>query len=291
MTEFRVDRLVSVGMQGVMSQVFKLKRKPFVPILMYHGIRQERCQRHPYFETNTTPEVFAAHLHYLKDHEYRTISLDDLNRGGVAFDGENRKVVLTFDDGYQDFYTHALPELARYGFRATVFIVSSFAENPTSGLTKHRHMDWREIRETATLGNSIGSHTVSHPDLQRVSMVRLNYELSESKRRIEQETGLPISSFAYPYAFPDQNRKFVFTLRGLLEQSGYEQSVSTRIGCVTRQTDRYLMPRIPVNTHDDLRLFGAKVSGAYDWLRLAQIARKYVVPRKRDGWRAEMASD
>jgi len=278
MMSVRLDRIVSVGVMKAMSGWHGAERIRFVPILMYHGIRQRSCNRHPYFETNTAPETFAAHMRYLSDNGYRTIGLEDLKNDEAAFDRRNRKVVITFDDGYQDFYIHALPELVRYGFQATVFIVSSFAQNPTGGLSRHRHLDWKEIREIAKLGNSIGSHTVSHPNLQRVTRDRLVYEIAESKKVIEQEIGLAIDSFAYPYAFPEHDRAFLSTLRASLRDSGYDCGVCTRIGTLKPKSDRLFMPRIPVNTHDDLRLFEAKISGAYDWLRLAQIVRKYGTP-------------
>jgi len=287
MSRVRLDRFLSVGVLKAMSGFHRAEREPFVPILMYHGIRSQSSKRHPYFETNTSPEMFAAHMRFLSENGYRTIGLDDLSRDNFAFDGRNRGVVITFDDGYQDFYIHALPELVRHGFQATVFIVSSFAQNPMEGMGAHRHLDWREIREIAKLGNSIGSHTVSHPNLQRVTRDRLAYEITESKKVIEQEVGLAIDSFAYPYAFPEHDGEFLSALRASLEQSGYDCGVCTRIGTVKSQSERFFMPRIPVNTHDDLRLFEAKMSGAYDWLGLAQMVRKYVTPGNLSARRAQ----
>ncbi len=90
-----------------------------IPILMYHGIREGTGNRHPYFETNTSPELFARQMTFLHDRGYDVVSLKDAIGAMTAGENGKRRVVITFDDGYRDFYTHAFPVLERFGFKAT----------------------------------------------------------------------------------------------------------------------------------------------------------------------------
>ncbi|MGA2266985.1 MAG: polysaccharide deacetylase family protein [Bryobacteraceae bacterium] len=66
----------------------------------------------------------------------------------------------------------------------------------------YRFMTWDEVRELRRQGFEIGSHTVEHPILSQVSPAQLQFELMESKRRIEQETGEPCVAIAYPNGDP-----------------------------------------------------------------------------------------
>ena len=119
-------------------------------------------------------------------------------------------------------------------------------------------------------GIEIGSHTVTHPELWRLSPRDLKYQLSHSKETIEQSIGTEVRSFSHPFAFPEQNAAFITQISALLEKLGYQNAVSTIIGTADRKDGKYCLPRLPINEHDDLRLFRAKLQGAYDWLHVAQ---------------------
>ena len=101
-------------------------------------------------------------------------------------------------------------------------------------------------------------------------------ELIESKDRIEYEIGHEISSFSYPYAFPEQDSAFCHMLRNMLVNSGYILGVTTAIGSVYEFDDRIFLKRLPINAYDDQLLFQAKIEGAYNWLYLFQFATKKV---------------
>jgi hypothetical protein len=100
--------------------------------------------------------------------------------------------------------------------------------------------------------------------------------LSESKSAIEQQLGQPVHSFAYPYAFPQENRNFASRFRMVLETAGYANCVTTSIGRPDGSVDRLHLPRLPVNTADDRNLLTAKLNGAYDWLAVPQITGKFL---------------
>jgi len=132
------------------------------------------------------------------------------------------------------------------------------------------------VQELARHGVTFGSHTVSHPRLVELDRDRIYSELEQSKKRIEDELQQPVTSFSYPFAFPEEQRTFVEMLRELLLRAGYEQAVTTRIGFAGKEDDPLLLKRLPVNVHDDVRLLEAKLQGAYNWVHLLQKACKHM---------------
>lgn len=270
MSKIRLDRALTMGFVHPVVRLLNGHRRQGVPILMYHGIRHGTGTEHPYFETNTSPELFAQHMQSLRDSGYTTASLTDAV-AAIAADGPGqRRVAITFDDGYRNFYTHAFPILAEYGFKATMFIVSGFTGECPLRRDDKEYMTWDEVREIHSHGIEIGSHTVTHPELQRMSPEQVDYEIWQSKKAIEDELGHSIRSFSYPFSFPEQDSEFVGLLKGLLESHGYENGVSTIIGTAGRDHDWFFLPRLPVNSYDDVAFFQAKLQGGYDWLHLPQ---------------------
>ncbi len=233
----------------------------------------------PYFETNTSPAVFEMHLQFLRDRGYSTVCLSEVINALELEKDEQRIAAITFDDGLSDFYTNAFPLLAKYGFNATLFVVSGFVGKRGVGKQgrdgrKQDFMTWQEIREVNTHGVQIGSHTVSHPNLYHTSRQLLECEIKLSKQTIEDNISRPVRSFAYPFAFPEQDRVFVKSLGNLLKGSAYDNGVCTVIGTASRNHNRFFLPRIPINCHDDLGLFRAKLAGDYDWLHIPQYVFK-----------------
>jgi peptidoglycan/xylan/chitin deacetylase (PgdA/CDA1 family) len=276
MPRFRLDRAVSVSLIRPFSQWLNWSRSLRVPILMYHGIRERLGGGHPYFEVATSPSVFANHLEFLRDNGYKPIDLNEaLEVIMVRRDGNgNRPIVITFDDGYRDFYTHAFPLLMEHGFNATVFVVSGLVRNQSMCRENETYMSWQQLREVHRHGIRVGSHTVSHPELQRMSPREIEYEVRQSKETIEDRLGQSIRSFSFPYAFPEHDRRFRSMLRTFLEIHGYEHGVTTILGTSSQRSDWFFLPRLPVNSFDDIRLFQAKLEGAYDWLHGPQYAYK-----------------
>ncbi|MGH9678802.1 MAG: polysaccharide deacetylase family protein [Candidatus Acidiferrales bacterium] len=261
MNTFRLDRAISIGLVHPVMQIVRKQGAARVPILMYHGVRSEVSARHPYFETNTSRELFAAHMKYLRDNGYTTLNLNEALEAMMTGRSGPKRVVITFDDGFRDFYTNAFPVLAEYNFKATMFVVSGFTSDETFTAGGKEYMTWSEVREIHARGIQIGSHTVSHPELYKLSPNQLEFEVRQSKETIEDGIGDAVRSFSYPYAFPEQDAKFVTRLRELLETHGYENGVSTILGTAGAADNWFFMPRLPVNSFDDLRLLSAKLEG------------------------------
>jgi peptidoglycan/xylan/chitin deacetylase (PgdA/CDA1 family) len=135
-------------------------------------------------------------------------------------------------------------------------------------------LTWGEVRELHQAGIEFGSHTVNHPELVKLAWPEIEAELRHSKSTIEQKLGAPVTSFAYPYAFPSAKQDFVRGFRDLLARAGYESSVTTGIGRAGITDDFLFLPRLPANSADDQSLFAAKLSGAYDWMALPQTITK-----------------
>jgi peptidoglycan/xylan/chitin deacetylase (PgdA/CDA1 family) len=279
MSSFRLDRTVTINLAQPVLRVLGCSNTSRIPMLMYHGINDVTGVAHPYFETNTSPTVFALQMRHLREHGYRTIDLKaavQMINSGANLQGA---VVITFDDGFRDFYTHAIPILQEHQFTATMFVVSSFIESASTRLVAKNFMTWSEVREIESLGIEIGSHTVSHPHLHSLHLRDVDRELKGSKQTIEDKLGRPVNSFSYPYAFPEHESIFLEQLRQCLESTGYEYGVTTVLGGANQTNDRYFLPRIPINEHDDIRLFEAKLKGEYDWLHLPQSLYKFMRSR------------
>ena len=282
---FRLDRMVTLGPARLYRHIAPDSGQSRIPVLMYHGITDGTSGAHPYFETTTSPEVFARQMQQIDELGYTVLSLDAAIKMMDSQSVASKQVVITFDDGLRDFYTHAVPVLQRYGYPATMFVVSKFVSGYGDHGNGRASMTWAEVRESDALGMQIGSHTATHPQLRAVPAGQFESELRNSKEEIEHHMGKQISSFSYPYAFPEEDTSFVERLRTSLKDAGYECGVSTILGSANWQSDRYFLPRIPVNTYDDPDLFKAKLEGAYDWLHAPQWAYKVLRARFRSSSR------
>ncbi len=248
---------------------------------MYHSISDcDESTIHPYYRTATSPTVFAQHMQFLHQNNYLAVGPSDAVACMEASDlGAARPVVITFDDGFEDFYTQAFPILNQYGFSATMYLPTAYIGQARQTFKGRDCLTWSQVREMRTAGIQFGSHTVTHPQLKSLDVATVEYEIRASKDTIEQELGCGVKSFSYPYAFPETDRTFTQGLRGILDRAGYENGVSTAIGTADRADDRLFMKRLPVNSCDGAPLFRAKLEGAYDWLHRVQYASKLMTTR------------
>jgi peptidoglycan/xylan/chitin deacetylase (PgdA/CDA1 family) len=160
----------------------------YAPILLYHHIALKRPQA-SYF---VSPEILDSQMKWLGDNNYKVISLDELISGLKGKTGLPAKpVVLTFDDGPADQYVNALPILKKYGFTATFYIIAD-------KVGAEGYMSWPQVQELVKAGMTIGSHSVTHPDLKRLNEQGLESELADSQKIISQKLGITVKHFCYP---------------------------------------------------------------------------------------------
>jgi hypothetical protein len=109
--------------------------------------------------------------------------------------------LLTFDDGLADFYSIALPALTRCALRATVFPVVAFTGGTTAAdvFGRQQHLSTAQLRQVASLGHEIGSHTMTHADLTLLAPAALVRELADSKHALEDALGSAVTSLSFPY--------------------------------------------------------------------------------------------
>jgi peptidoglycan/xylan/chitin deacetylase (PgdA/CDA1 family) len=274
MSSIRLDRECCVRVAHPLQRLLWSARTSAIPILMYHGIRESAGSDHPYYELHTSPAVFESHLHYLHREGYTTVDLDEALDIVSTRRNVRKTVAITFDDGYLDFYSHALPILLEFGFTATVFVIPEFVRSANPADEHRAYMSWAEIREIHEAGIRIGSHSMSHADLQQLTPREVDRELGLSRLTIEDKLGCEVRSFSYPYSFPEHNRSFVQQMHECLQVRGYRHAVSTILGSANESSDRFHLPRLPINAHDDLLFLAAKLEGAYDWMHVAQSTRK-----------------
>lgn len=275
MPNFRPDRAATLYFFHPLRRM--LGRTPAgIPILMYHSISENiGGRRSGYFDICTRPQAFRQQIEWLARNGYQTISLGEAAvKLKVGAGTDEKVVVLTFDDGYVDFYTEAFPTLDRFGYTATVFLPTAYIGDGSREFNGATCLTWDQVRELRKAGVDFGSHTVTHPQLTMLPPAEIRDELEASKQEIEERLGSPIESFSYPYAFPEPNRAFREELREMLIQAGYESGVSTMVGTATSASDRLFLERLPVNSSDDEAFFSAKLEGGYDWLHTLQLASK-----------------
>lgn len=274
----RLDRLAALYLTSPVVRLLGPKRGSRVPILMYHSISHNLFGRsHPYYHINTLPTVFSEQMRSLRNAGYRTVGLGDAWSGLNAEEDMSKTVVLAFADGYRDFYTDAMDVLTQCGFTATVFLVTSRIRQNSVRIEGADYLTWQEVKMLERAGVCFGSRTVTHPDLRCMNPDQIEYELGHSKEVIEQNLGVQVDSFSYPFAFPEEDKNFVRFLEDVMQNIGFEHGVSTILGRAGRSSNKFFLPQLPVNNWDDPSLLRAKLSGGYDWLHWVQFLKRSIL--------------
>jgi len=160
-------------------------------------------------------------------------------------------ISITFDDGYLDNYTVALPILERLKLTATFFVVSEFIGSRyvpawDRHLTRHPGwMHWSQVRSLVRRGFDVGGHTATHIDMGRASEATIAEELASSKLKLEEELGREIQLFAYPFGGPDNIND---AARTLVEEAGFQCCLSCHSGTNACVADPYKLQRLPIST-------------------------------------------
>jgi peptidoglycan/xylan/chitin deacetylase (PgdA/CDA1 family) len=210
------------------------------PILLYHHVSDEGNGNRYY----VTLDDFRAQLQALRDWGYTSITVSDLVN--VLINGgelPSRPVVITFDDGNVNIYQNAFPIMREMGFVGTFYIVANRLESKY-------YVNVEQLQEMADAGWEIGSHAMSHPDLTLdYSIIR--YEVLQSRLNLEEATGKPVNTFAYPYGKTDE---FVTT-----KVSEYGYTAGMGLGSSWEHTlgTLFYLSRIEVQGSYDLSKFAS----------------------------------
>ncbi len=246
---------------------------------MYHSVQVEDSI------ISISPDLFAWQMEWLSSQQSHVVSFGNLVE--ILVSGEpipDNTIVLTFDDGMESLYWNAYPTLKKHGFTATVFLVAGHCgrgndwSTQPDGIPKMKLLDWGQIKEMADNNIEFGAHTVSHPFLDTLPTGQAEWEISESKKIIEQNIGQKVEVFAYPYGRYNQEVRDVVS-------NMYSGACGTYNGYVDAAADRYAVQRIDVNYYKSPYLFRQlfnSVSPPY--LMLRQIARRAIGRLKKRDW-------
>ncbi len=249
-----MKRFLTSAISSVIFETSKLARRrgrQGFRILTYHRVNDIKGDR-----LSVHPAEFEKQMEWLKSHGYAGVSVQEGLLPSHRSDGRI-PITITFDDGYLDNYTNAFPVLKKYGFSATVYIITGSVRRDEKDRT---YLSWDEIKEMQSAGIEIGSHTVSHPRLTSVNLSSAKQEIEQSKRAIEQKFGTACESFCYPGGM--WNKEIV----RLVRVSGYSNAATVMPGANLAGGDPYLLKRTEISGGDSLFEFKKKINGAYDFL-------------------------
>jgi peptidoglycan/xylan/chitin deacetylase (PgdA/CDA1 family) len=208
-----------------------------VPILMYHYISVPPPDADKYrLDLSVTPDALDAQMGYLAAQGYHPIRISELS--DYLLHGTPlppKPIALTFDDGYLDNYQNALPILLKYNFTATFFIITQFVDDRRPG-----YMTWDQIKELATAGMEIGSHTLNHISLRGRSRAVQTSEIVGSKMMIEDRIGAPVKSFCYP------SGEYDAVTISILRSAGYLAATTEIQGTYQSERSIYELRRVRI---------------------------------------------
>ena len=221
--------------------------KKNVPILMYHSISQHATRKYKPFAV--LPALFADHMAYLHQHAYTPITVTQFintRAKGVSALPE-RPVILTFDDGFADFFTDAFPVLQRYGFTATLYVATAFVNGTSRWLHREGEaarsmLTWDQLTKIITTGIECGGHSHCHPQLDTLPIVVARDEIVQCKRLLERHLDQEVSSFAYPYGY------HTAAIKQLVREAGYSSACAVKYEMSSETTDPFALARLMIKS-------------------------------------------
>jgi peptidoglycan/xylan/chitin deacetylase (PgdA/CDA1 family) len=232
-----------------------------IPILMYHSIKS-MPKGTKMRGLHVPPKRFSLQMWLLKLFGYRCLSMSKLQPYLTGM--KSGKVVgLTFDDGYKNNLTNALPILKKYGFSATCYIVSQNIGginhwDINKGIPENPMMNKEEIQSWISSGMEIGSHTQNHVLLSKINIDKAKNEIINSKADLEEEFNTNINHFCYPYG--DYNDNIVSETKN----AGYQTATTVNRGRACMGENLFTLHRVSITHHTLPHLFLLKVLGNYE---------------------------
>ncbi len=235
------------------SKEYQAYRKTGAPVLMYHGVgpAQEGWPKSLLME----PELFEAHLKYLKEQGYTIVSVEQLAHRLEKNESVDKYVALSFDDGYKNNHDIVLPLLKKYEAKGSFFVINNKLGHPD-------HMSEADIKEMIANGMELGSHTYSHGPLAKIDPKYLVWEFDTSRYWLKKKfDGYIVRTLAYPNG--SYNARVIADAR----KYGFYRALTGHIGLNTAETyKRAPMEMYRVTVADDgngLEGFKKRLEQAY----------------------------
>ncbi len=218
-----------------------------VVCLVYHRFGDDR-----YPSTNTSVAVFEEHLKYLSDNEFKSYTVSDLLNDTSALADDNKKVLITVDDGFASFYENGIPLLEKYQMKATLYV-------NTESVGWSDYLSWEQLKELMDKGVEIGSHShrhnyfVNEPDSSRAEV--FEEDLLKAESLFEEHLGMVPKTFVYPYG------EFSDEMVEVVKNHDYLIAFAQNSGVMSSASHPYAVSRFPVaGAHVSMEQFTSKVN-------------------------------
>lgn len=221
--------------QYIRRKVYNLTHPVQGEIWMLHRVVEQRSEDPNQRELEVTPEYLEQVISKYLKNGYTFVPIDSVFNA-------HRFVCLTFDDGYRDNYTTALPILKRLGIPFAIYISTNFIDNKQPMWWYPDQQLGLSLEELRAIDReplcTIGAHTLSHPRLDTLTVIEQQKEIVESKVILEQWLGHPIQHFSYPHgAYNDDTLSIV-------KSAGFRSALCAWGGTVRRGYNPHLLNRI-----------------------------------------------
>ena len=219
------------------------------PIFTYHKIGDApKGTRDPFLYTR--PAEFERHLTLMAENGFQPGSLDD---AAISSGLPGKRFAVTFDDGFQNVFENGLEILKRYKVGAIQFLVSGAIGkrndwDVAKGDLPEPLMDVAQVKHWLEAGHQIGSHSVTHRNLKKLSAAEAREEIFGSKKFLEDSFGMPVRHFCYPFG------GWTPAVRDLVIEAGYQTACTVDFGVNDGDAERFALKRIiPLSRGDLLR--------------------------------------
>ena len=234
-------------------------------VLTYHSVSDEAAG-----PIGINPATFAMQMRALAEAGYASLSIAEFiawHKGAAA---ACRRVLITFDDAYQDFGDNAVPMMQRHGFTAVNFVPSALVGGSAgwSGASSPARvmMDWPRLRNLADAGMEFGAHGRTHRDLTRLDPDQQDHEIAGSRAELADGLGREVDSFAAPYGATDAR-----VIAAIARH--YRAGFGVRLAPATPRDERFDLPRIDMHYFRNERAWRNLLDGGRLYLKARTAGR------------------
>ncbi len=229
-----------------------------IPVLMYHDITDDKKNKSAVYYKD-----FFNQIKILTNLNYRSFNLKDINK-----ENYKKKIIITFDDGYENVSKIALDILDRFNQKATCFIVLNKInefnnwDNNSKKINPTKLMNISQIKEWINKGYEIGSHTLDHKDLTKLNYENKQKQIVKSFLKLNENFGIKTESFSYPYGKYDQECIEIL-------KENYKFAVTTKKSLYNnKKGNNYEIPRVTIGPKNSIFKFLLKTLTIYENLKL-----------------------
>ncbi|MGD0035692.1 MAG: polysaccharide deacetylase family protein [Bacteroidota bacterium] len=241
-----------------------------LPVLMYHRVVERKLASAEY-DIHITQQNMEKQLLFLKHRGFETIGFEDLLHRQLP----KKPIILTFDDGYEDNYYYLFPLLKKYQMKAVIYIIGdrqlrNNAWDIQEGLQEAKLLTPNQIMEMLKSGLlEFGAHSMSHPDLTKLSPNEIHKEIGGSKNALETFLSKPVVSFAYPYGSVSEE------IKSITAQEGFTFGIAVESGPIHFRNDLMEIHRIYIPSWTSIFNYRIKTCGFYlRYQRLSWIIKR-----------------